>query len=343
MFDVLKFTDLPRKQRLAAVSAFAETVHAIRFFDLKIGGTNLSERSERFLKRIRGAPTLSNGFWLSSSEVRRAASAAMIETTLHFGKRHPEFRSGYRRFRMISLCPDVGLVDIHQSQFPMQRAKDTMRRALQGKQLQGVGMLDFALFSPGRGLAETWAHIHSHQAVSYDDGRETLNKNWIRLLAPASGNQNALGGPVVYISKQRPKLTPQRAAGLGQYISKESCGANTIYQGKSGQKSECSFTDWTLQGALRQLEFWSYVSVLDACWSTGELGAEMRVHWRRRLFSMLGYDVLPRGTDLDVDATRKGWRRVWRELGVGFEPIDPKSMFATRGPQQLPSCDADDW
>jgi hypothetical protein len=345
MFDAFRFRGLAPKRRAAAVAALSETTQALDHFDLKIGAgaalSPLTEKSHKFLHRTRGAPKLGKGFSLASRMVRQASTIAMIETMLHYANEHACLRSGHKRLRMITFCPDVGLVDIAGSDFPMRRTKDTIRRAMQSKRLQGFGMLDLAPFSPIRGHAEDRIHIHSHQAVSYDDGTDTKNKSWVDVLAPASGNVNAMDGPVVYISRQDPELSAERVAGLAWYVTKESCGANTIYEAEEGQKSECSFTDWTFPGALRQLEFWSYVDARDACWSTGDLGGKMRLHWRKRLLELLDYDELPLESRIDTDALYAAWKRVWRELDVGFAPIDPERMFATRAPKVL-EPDADE-
>lgn len=345
-----KFGGIPRKLRFAAEAKLTEAERALDYFDAKLSDPSslakLSAEARQFIKSVRRPPQAGRGLPLSSRAVREAAGRAMIETTLHFAHRHRYLRKGTRRLRLLTICPDIGLVPIGRADYAMMRARLAVDRAVRKADLQSVGMLDLALFSPERGEAEHLAHIHSHHWISFNKRTFARIKDWVRALAPAKGNRNSLGGRVVTIrskgSKKSPRLSPENVASLGWYTTKETCGVNTIYQTKKGQKSESSFSDWTFAGALRQLEFWSYVDARDAVWSAGHRASKMRTYWRRRLLKILELNALPLRNRIDVDTNYEGWKRVWRELNVGFEPIDPVSMYATRAPRAAPDEDDDE-
>src|SRR5690606_16500538 len=132
-------------------------------------------------------------------------------------------RKRNRRLRLLTVCPDVGLVDIGDANYPMTRTRLSIDRMIRKASLQGLGMLDLALFCPGRGLPEHLAHIHAHYSIFFDADVKLRIKDWERILAPVGGNHNKLGGKIVRIkskgSKKRPHLTRDHVAGLGWYMT----------------------------------------------------------------------------------------------------------------------------
>lgn len=269
---------------------------------------------------------------MSSRAVRAADGAAAIEAIMEACRSHTTLRNGHDRLRMLTVKPDIGLVKIGGPSFPANLVRLDVDRRSRGVVADGLFHLDLALICPARGCLVTLAGIHVHAAVSFETEGEWKRADWLKRLAPASGNKNALGDTIVDISShgnnREPRLKPASASGLGWYISKETAGVNTIYQSKAGQKSEGNHTDWTFVGALRQLEFWSHISAFSVCWSQGVRGNEMRTAWRRKLLELLDFCEMPKTTVVDGGKMQEGWARVWRELDNGFQAIDPVTVHA---------------
>lgn len=246
--------------------------------------------------------------------------------------RNRELRDGKKRLRLLTIKSNVGLVDIANPYFPAELVKLQARRLLSEHELEAFCVLDHTLFSPGRAESESIVHIHVHAVVSLLEPSRTHGE-WLETLAPKSDPLNLLGDDVINISsrgnRDRPKLSRADVAGLGWYVTKETCGANTIYQKRDGQKSESSFTDWTYAGVLRQLELWSYIDFRQACWSQGETMSKARTEYRRRTFELLDFYDLPQRSVIDTDRLYDGWSRVWSEFGNGFLPIDPSTVAAS--------------
>lgn len=323
------------RTRTAARTAWAKGQDAIEFADLKIGGAPelalLSDASLTFIRRARGSPKLDGGLPMSSRTVRAANGAATIEAVMDACRSNESLRNGHRRLRLLTVKPDIGLVDISSPSFPAGLVRWDVDRRSRGVVADGLFHLDLALICPARGCPETLAAVHTHAAVSFHV-EHWKRAEWLVRLAPVSGNENALGDTIVDISShgnnRKPRLKPASAAGLGWYLSKETAGVNTIYQSKAGQKSEGNHTDWTFVGALRQLEFWSHISAFSVCWSQGAQGNDMRTAWRRKLLELLDFCEMPKTTTVDGGKMHEGWARAWRELDNGFQAIDPDTVAA---------------
>jgi hypothetical protein len=323
--------------RRAARAAFAKGQQAIAYVDLKIAGAPerslLSDKSCMFLRQVRDTPKLGDGLPMSSRDVRAADGAAMIDALVGKCRADSSLRDGHNRLRLLTIKPDLGLVDIASSSYPAGLVRWSGDRCSRGVVADVLFHLDLALFSPRRGSPETLAGMHVHGAASFAVDSEWIRDDWLDRLAPKTGNENAIGDTIIDISSHGnnrfPVLKPSSAAGLAWYISKETAGVNTIYKSRRGQKSEGNHTDWTYAGALRQLEFWSHIGVLDACWSQGHRGNEMRTIWRRNLLEHLDLCEMPKVTAVDGGKMHDGWVRVWRELGTGFQAIDPDAIKAS--------------
>lgn len=325
------FSNLPPKSQKPARDAFARSIDAMDFLDSKLGSLylegRLTRKSKKFLTAIRSPSALGTGFPLSSRAVREATARAAIEIMLLAAGRNRDLREGRKRLRLLTIKSNVGLVDIANPYFPAELVKLHARRLLSPHELEAFCVLDHNLFSPGRGEAETIAHIHVHAIVSLLEPSRNHGE-WLKALSPKNNPLNLLGDDVINITS-RAKLDRDDVAGLGWYVTKETCGANTIYQTKKGQKSESSFTDWTHAGLLRQLELWSYIDFRQACWSHGVTMSNARTEYRRRTFELLDFYDLPQRSVIDTDKLYDGWTRVWSEFGNGFIPIDPSTVAAS--------------
>lgn len=343
MSDYSKFKNLPRKLRKPAREQFAKSIDAVDFIDLKLAAAvsqhSFSTDTEIFLSSVRGKPKIGTGFPLSARVVREATAEAAIEVLLRAARNHPDLGHGKSRLRLLTIKADVGLVDIANPYFPAELVKRHARRLLGRHDVEALCFLDHCLFSPSRGHEETLAHIHTHIAVSFRESKRS-QKRLVAALAPASGNQNNLGDTIIDIrvrgTNEWPRLKDDDVAGLAQYLTKETCGVNTIFLTKKGQRSEGNHTDWTAAGVLRQLELWSYMDFRSASWSHGQVMGEVRTEWRRRTFQLLDYYQLPLGSLIDQAVLYRGWTRVWREFGNGFVPIDPDSITATSASSYAP-------
>ncbi len=333
MSDYSNFKNLPRKLRKPAREQFAKSIDAFDFIDLKLAAAvsqySFSTETERFLTSVRGKPQVGAGFPLSARVVREATAEAAIEVLLRAASNHPDLRHGKSRLRLLTIKADIGLVDIANPYFPAELVKRHARRLLGRHDVEALCFLDHCLFCPSRGHEEALTHIHAHVAVSFLESKRS-QEGLVAALAPASGNQNILGDTIIDIrvrgTNECPRLKGEDVAGLGWYLTKETCGVNTIFQTKKGQRSEGNHTDWTAAGVLRQLELWSYMDFRSASWSHGHVMGEVRTEWRRRTFQLLDYYQLPSGSLIDQAALYRGWSRVWREFGNGFVPIDPDSI-----------------
>ena len=330
------FLNLPPKSRKPARDAFARSMAAMDFLDSKLGSLylegRLTRKSKKFLTAIRSPSALGSGFPLSSLAVREATAQAAIEVMLLTAGRNRDLREGQKRLRLLTIKSNVGLVDIANPYFPAEQVKLHARRLLSSHELEAFCVLDHNLFSPGRGEAETIVHTHVHAVISLLEPSRSHGE-WLEALTPKSEPLNLLGDGVINISsrgnRDRPKLSRADVAGLGWYVTKETCGANTVYQRRNGQKSESSFSDWSYAGVLRQLELWSYIDFRQACWSQGETMGKARTDYRRRTFELLDYYDLPKRSVIDTDRLYDGWTRVWSEFANGFIPIDPSTITAS--------------
>lgn len=331
------FPNLPRRWRRVAEQAWTKGEDALGYFEAKISNpenlTQLSSKSQQFLQKVRERARTDNTLPLSAKEVRAASGQALIESVIIHAREDDRLISGRSRLKLLSIKPDVGLVNIDGRAYPAELTKRTSRSYISNTDVDAVMMLDLALFTPGRGQAEHLAHVHCHGAVAQLSAMNGRAGSIRKQVSPKRKPVNGLGDDVVTVSHKGtgnpPTLTDEDVAGLGWYVSKLTCGASTMYLSKKGQKSEKSHTDWSFIGALRQLEFWSYVDVLNACWAHGEVGRSIRTYWRKSLIERLDLGQIPKRREIDFEKRQHQWARVWADLGNGFPAIDPNSITAT--------------
>ncbi len=340
MLREYKFKRIPRRVRSLARVELAESCKSVDLRNARIENLfsppSLSASSKRFLRQIRRGPALGQGFPLSSDDVRLAAAIALIEATFLFAEENERLKIGRERLRLLTCSPSVGISNLEDGEFAVTRTKNTVERLVRRAPVSGLLMLDFGLFNPEALEPEDTLATHSHGIVSVASHCRLKVKELELLMSPADP-LNVLGAPVTRLtargSGRHAILEPDDILGLGRYSTKVSCGTNTLFEGKRGQRSQSNQRDWTAIGALRQLEVESYVDVLAACSGVGEVGRDLRLRWRRRFFELLNYDEQPRGSRIDVETRYSGWKRVWAEIDNGFSAADPEAIFATRAPR----------
>jgi len=102
-----------------------------------------------------------------------------------------------------------------------------------------------------------------------------------------------------------------KAGGLAYYVFKVSCGTKIPIEGTTYTSHQL----WTLKPALRALEAYSHFEALDCLRGVGKWGRGMRKACKEEFRVQLGVDRLPYGVHLNHDRLRRGWGRLYCELG----------------------------
>lgn len=326
MFDKSELRGFSGEECAAARKSYQATHDALEYFEHKIDQATvdplLSAASAKFIDRLwRGARSKAE-LSLASRAVWEVHGKASILSHIKFCRDKPELMLGATRARLITLSPSVGITDIAGVAVVLPQLRGFADRTARKLQLSALFTFDIALFCPSRSADVDTVAQHIQGTVWSQNTRFQPSKQAKRI-GDACGQSNTLAAPIGVIKTRGASsgntLGLDDFAGLGWYASKLSCGVNTCYMTKKGRRSENSHTGWQAKHALRQLELWSHMSVLDACWGVGH-GKTLRMLWRERLTRLL---ECPLGCRLEISHGPRtaSWVQVWRELGTGYRAI----------------------
>ena len=326
MFGKSELRGFTREERAAARKNYQQAHDALSYFENKIdravADPTLSAASAKFIDGLWRGPRSAAELSLASRVVWEAHGKASILSHIVFSRDYPDLLRGDTRARLITLSPSVGISDIAAVSVVLPQLRGFADRAARKLELNALFTYDIALFCPNRGAAVDTVAQHVQGTVWSQRARFQPCKQANRI-HDAKGSSNTLAAPIAVIktrgSSSGNMLGLGDIAGLGWYASKLSCGVNTCYITKKGPRSENSHTGWEAEHALRQLELWSHMSVLDACWGVGE-GKTLRMLWRDRLTELLDCSLACR-LEIPHGSRNAAWAKVWRELGTGYGAI----------------------
>lgn len=326
MFGNSELRGFTREERAAARKSYQQAHDALGYFENKIdqavADPLLSAASAKFIDRLWRGPRSAAELSLGSRAVWEAHGKASILSHIEFSRDYPDLMEGDTRARLITLSPSVGVSDIAAVSVVLPQLRGFADRAARKLELNALFTFDIALFCPSRGAAVDTVAQHVQGTVWSQRARFQPCKQANRI-HDAKGLLNTLAAPIAVIKTRGSSsgniLGLDDVAGLGWYASKLSCGVNTCYMTKKGRRSENSHTGWEAQHALRQLELWSQMTVLDACWGVGE-GKALRMLWRARLTDLLDCALACR-LEIPQVSRSASWTQVWGELATGYRAI----------------------